>query len=135
MIGFYLVYIAIMVFNDNIKEMVVDLSRRIKGPNESTPLTTSKLDIPEAIEDEAGEHNSAELAYPWQRPSGASLFGTVWWALFIPTNLLFFLTIPDVRCATDRTSGGITNMPCFKYLYLVSFAMCAGMGISLYYTS
>ena len=34
--------------------------------------------------------------YPWQRPDGG-VFAHLWWALFFPVELLFFLTIPDVR--------------------------------------
>ena len=34
--------------------------------------------------------------YPWERPDGG-FFKHVWWLLFFPMEILFFLTIPDVR--------------------------------------
>ena len=48
--------------------------------------------------------------YPWEPPKG--VLAKIWWLAFFPTNLLFFLTIPDVR------------RPRFVNWFPVSFAMC-----------
>ena len=70
--------------------------------------------------------------YPWRRPQKKGIFGTVtkmnalimqtlskyflahvWWLSFLPINMLFFLTIPDIRIGPK----------CAKF-YLLSFISC-----------
>jgi len=60
---------------------------------------------------EETDDENEDPGYPWDPPSG--LFSKIWWLCFLPTNFLFFLTIPDVR------RGG----KCVK-LYPLSFFMC-----------
>ena len=57
--------------------------------------------------------------YPWDIPSG--ILAKIWWLCFFPVNLLFFLSIPDVR-----------RPKCVKWFPL-SFIMCiAWIGVVAY---
>ena len=44
---------------------------------------------------EGDEDDDDTPMYPWQRPKG--ILASIWWLCFFPLNLLFFITIPDVR--------------------------------------
>ena len=48
------------------------------------------------------EEGDEEVKYPWQRPEGEGCLAQTWWLFFFPINLLFFLTIPDVRRASKH---------------------------------
>ena len=50
--------------------------------------------------------------YPWQRPKGEGVLNHIWWGLYLPLTLLFFITIPDVR------------YPKLAKFYPLSFFMC-----------
>jgi Ca2+/Na+ antiporter len=50
--------------------------------------------------------------YPWQRPAGEGILGHIWWGLYLPLTLVFFITIPDVR------------YPKLAKFYPLSFFMC-----------
>lgn len=92
----------------------------LQVPNESTPLHTSAskstqvtlhtdsendnkpseanghhLDVENPTEDE-GDCNEEDPGYPWHLPKGGIL-AKIWWLLFLPVNILYFLSIPDVR--------------------------------------
>lgn len=68
----------------------------------------------ESVRDEAdGDDADSAVEFPWTRPQGKGVFAHLWWILFFPFNLIFFLTIPDVRF------GG----KCAK-LYPLSFVLC-----------
>ena len=59
------------------------------------------------------------LGYPWEIPSG--ILAKIWWLCFFPVNILFFLSIPDVR-----------RPKCVKWFPL-SFLMCiAWIGVVAY---
>ena len=42
------------------------------------------------------EEKDEKIRFPWERPGGG-FFAHLWWLLFFPMELMFFLTIPDVR--------------------------------------
>ena len=41
------------------------------------------------------DDDDEDPGYPWQYPKG--ICAKIWWLCFLPLNLLFFITIPDVR--------------------------------------
>lgn len=107
----------------------------LQVPNESTPLHTSaskstqvtmnndSTDAGGGDKAEANGHhldveNAAEVdeaeddppGYPWHPPDG--ILAKIWWLCFLPVNLLFFLSIPDVR-----------RSHCVKF-FPISFIMC-----------
>ena len=47
------------------------------------------------IDDDDNEDDDGDPGYPWQYPKG--ICAKIWWLCFLPLNLLFFITIPDVR--------------------------------------
>ncbi len=64
----------------------------------------------------AGHGEDVEVRLPWVPPErdddGGGLkraLQLVWWLIFVPVNLVFLVTIPDVRMAG-----------CFKRLYMVT---------------
>ena len=65
---------------------------------------------PDGYIDNHEDDDDEDPGYPWEPPKG--VLAKIWWLCFFPTNLLFFLTIPDVR----RPS-------CVNW-FPVSFAMC-----------
>jgi len=56
----------------------------------------------EASQDNDFDEEADGVKYPWERPDGG-FFAHVWWILFVPMQLLFFLTIPDVRRLPRRS--------------------------------
>ena len=67
------------------------------------------------------EGDSGPPRYPWVRPAGEGVLSHIWWFIYMPMNILFFLTIPDVR------------YPKFGKLYPLSFLMCmAWIGLISY---
>jgi len=102
------------------------------------PVTSSANDVivegaaAAANNDDDEEEEEEELLCPWQRPTGAGFLGTIWWAVFFPVNLLFFLTIPDMRRSTFGKGNGenegsgkcLTGTSFFRHLYPLSFVMC-----------
>lgn len=60
------------------------------------------------------ESNQETQRAPWQRPDNEGILAHIWWLVYIPMSLLFFLTIPDVRCKR------------FRNWYPLSFALCMG---------
>ena len=52
--------------------------------------------IMDVIDSSEGDEDDDDTPmYPWQRPKG--ILASIWWLCFFPLNLLFFITIPDVR--------------------------------------
>lgn len=67
---------------------------------------------PDSIEEQTEVDGMDDFRYPWQRPPGSGVIGTIFWIIFFPVHLLLFLTIPDVRMGPK----------CAK-LYPISFIM------------
>ena len=73
------------------------------------------------------------MKYPWERPVGEGCFANTWWVLFFPMNILFFLTIPDVRRAAGREDAKWCSSSTLRKLTPLSFLCCiAWIGIIAY---
>jgi len=71
------------------------------------------------VEDDPDDDDDESPGYPWEIPSG--ILAKIWWLCFFPVNILFFLSIPDVR-----------RPKCVKWFPL-SFLMCiAWIGVVAY---
>ena len=65
------------------------------------------------------KENIIVSGYPWDIPSG--ILAKIWWLCFFPVNLLFFLSIPDVR-----------RPKCVKWFPLSFFMCIAWIGVVAY---
>jgi len=93
------------------RQNVNDLNKRNVAENRdiSNQITYSHNhsgDVEATLKEESDEEEVPK--YPWQRPDGG-VFAHLWWALFFPVELLFFLTIPDVRRATPKHSDSLPD--------------------------
>jgi len=70
------------------------------------------------IEDDPDDDDEMP-GYPWDVPSG--ILAKIWWLCFFPTNILFFLSIPDVR-----------RPKCVKWFPLSFFMCIAWIGVVAY---
>ena len=85
------------------------------------PPTTTNNAFHDAVDmgDDLSDGGPPRL--PWVRPAGEGVLSHIWWAMYLPITLLFFVTIPDVR------------YPRFVKWYPISFIMCmAWIGVVAY---
>ena len=68
---------------------------------------------------EDDEEESEDPGYPWQPPKG--VLAKIWWLCFFPTNLLFFLTIPDVRRPSCVNWFPVTFAMCMAWIGAISY--------------
>lgn len=87
-------------------------------------------DVEATLNEESDEDEAPK--FPWQRPDGG-FFAHLWWIMFLPVELLFFLTIPDVRRAPSKDSSSLPeqeqSVKCcssniFRKLAPLSFVLC-----------
>lgn len=71
------------------------------------------------VEDDPDDDDDEAPGYPWDIPSG--ILAKIWWLCFFPINLLFFLSIPDVR-----------RPKCVKWFPLSFFMCIAWIGVVAY---
>lgn len=71
------------------------------------------------VEDDPDDDDDEAPGYPWDIPSG--ILAKIWWLCFFPVNLLFFLSIPDVR-----------RPKCVKWFPLSFFMCIAWIGVVAY---
>ena len=106
MVALYLFYIGVMFYNVKIENWAQNVKERFTRTKEKkcfgekerlcdsgrSSLTGSDdFLIPNEYEDD-----DEDIGYPWQAPDGGC-FAYLWWILFLPVELVFFITIPDVR--------------------------------------
>ena len=90
-----------------------------EGLQAQAPLDNHFIEAATAVDTvDTEDEDDEELLYPWQKPEDAGFFSTISWLTFFPINLLFFLTIPDMR-RVDPDAKGF-----FRRLYPFSFVMC-----------
>ena len=65
------------------------------------------------------EEEGDDPGYPWQAPQG--VLAKIWWLCFFPTNLLFFLTIPDVRRPSCVNWFPVTFAMCMAWIGAISY--------------
>ena len=53
------------------------------------------MDGADIDDDDNEDDDDGDPGYPWHYPKG--ICAKIWWLCFLPLNLLFFITIPDVR--------------------------------------
>ena len=106
MVALYLFYITIMFYNIKIEGWAQTVKYRLFRLKETAlDSENERLDNSEKkylrdsgtclIDDEIVNKNEL-MEYPWQAPN-KGCFAYLWWILFLPVKLLFFITIPDVR--------------------------------------
>ena len=106
MVALYLFYITIMFYNIKIESWAQTFKYRFFRPKEmALDSENERLDNSEKnylrdsgtclIDDEIEKKNEV-MGYPWHTPD-KGCFASLWWILFLPVKLLFFVTIPDVR--------------------------------------
>ena len=73
------------------------------------------------VTDDDTTEDEDEPDYPWQKPK--SILATIWWLLFLPINILFFITIPDVRRAKCVTFFPITFLMSVAWIGAISYEL------------
>lgn len=132
MVVCYFGYILLMFLNPKIEDWSHEAKEKIKfkvSPNkvnEASPL--KRVENGNQNGENAGEKDGEdgdddeEYRFPWQKPEDAGFIDIIWWILFLPMNMIFFLTIPDVRLG-----------PKWSKFFPISFACCmAWIGIISY---
>lgn len=103
MIVAYVGYIVFMTINTRVEEWSLSALEKMKlqrrksfKPNEDTKKTVPTISGALEPRQDSIDSSSSELKYPWQLPTEGFL-NKLWCICFFPMNLLFFVTIPNVR--------------------------------------
>jgi len=95
-------------------------------------------DVEATLNEESDEDEAPK--FPWQRPDGG-FFAHLWWIMFLPVELLFFLTIPDVRrfisiksypCSILKSKRLLGKVLRRTLLFLSFFMTIAWMAVMVY---
>jgi len=95
-------------------------------------------DVEATLNEESDEDEAPK--FPWQRPDGG-FFAHLWWIMFLPVELLFFLTIPDVRrfisiksypCSILKSKRLLGKVLRRTLLFLSFFMTIAWMAVLVY---
>ena len=65
------------------------------------------------------DEDDEDPGYPWEPPKG--VLAKIWWLCFFPINLLFFLTIPDVRRPSCVNWFPVTFAMCMAWIGAISY--------------
>ena len=106
MVALYLFYIAVMFYNVKIQSWAQNVKRKFSTSKKPTYFEekeklfdsghSSLRDSGACLFGDADENDTGDIPYPWQTPDEGCL-AYLWWILFLPIELIFFITIPDVR--------------------------------------